>query len=313
MSAPINRFTKPALDPEQQIAQLRGRGLIINDEAQAKVILRATGYFRFCGYAQHWRPTNAAGSPNFPAGLTFDEIVVALDFDRRLRIHIMDAIDRIEVAVRSSFSNALATAFGSHWYLRANLFSNLTEQHTDIIREIKHQIGHNKADKREDFVDEYYNTYNDPDMPPSWMVFEVLSLGAVSRIYANIVKSCQKSIGNELNLHRTLLVSWLHAISILRNYCAHHSRLWNRNFPVKPIIQSKHQIYCSHEAIDKNGNKIIEIGDYRLHTQLLVLHSFLSSVSTENGWVDRLFDLLQSHPSLDKSVMGFPPDWAGFP
>ena len=35
------------------------------------------------------------------------------------------------------------------------------------------------------------------------------------------------------------LRSWLESLTIVRNYCAHHARLWNAHFAVRPKITSR--------------------------------------------------------------------------
>jgi abortive infection bacteriophage resistance protein len=43
------KYTKSALDIEQQIIQLQNRGLIINDEQVAKTSLKNISYYRLAG------------------------------------------------------------------------------------------------------------------------------------------------------------------------------------------------------------------------------------------------------------------------
>ncbi len=118
MSA-ANPFTKPALTPEQQLQQLKDKGLGIEDDQAALHLLKAVGYYRFIGYALYWRQdANGVKQAQFTPGTRLSDIAVAIDFDRKLRNIVLEAIERVEVAVRAAFSNALATdlALGPHWY-----------------------------------------------------------------------------------------------------------------------------------------------------------------------------------------------------
>lgn len=72
--------------------------------------------------------------------------------------------------------------------------------------------------------------------PPSWMIFEVLSLGTVSQIFKNLAREHQKPIAKQYDLDVSIFVSWLHALSYLRNLAAHHQRLWNRRIPLDLLL-----------------------------------------------------------------------------
>lgn len=57
-------YTKPWLSIEQQIAQLRGRGLTVDDTAEAAHLLEEVGYYRLTGYlypARQSEPIAATG------------------------------------------------------------------------------------------------------------------------------------------------------------------------------------------------------------------------------------------------------------
>lgn len=47
--------------------------------------------------------------------------------------------------------------------------------------------------------------------------------------------SDQQTIANRYGLNGwKLLIKWVYCLSYLRNLCAHHSRLWNRNITSRP-------------------------------------------------------------------------------
>ena len=55
-------------------------------------------------------------------------------FDRNLRILVMEALERIEVAVRSRWGNALAVRHGSHAYLKPELFKYPGQHAGDLAK-----------------------------------------------------------------------------------------------------------------------------------------------------------------------------------
>lgn len=93
----------------------------------------------------------------------------------------MDAVERIEVAFCALFSQTMSELHGPHWYLDAGHFVP-SYQHGKFIARIKDDIGHDlsRAAMQQAFIKHYYDKYGDPELPPSWMVFEALSFGTVS-------------------------------------------------------------------------------------------------------------------------------------
>jgi abortive infection bacteriophage resistance protein len=311
----VRVFAKPALAVEQQIAHLKSRGLAIADEVVAARNLRAIGFFRFCGYAQPWRHGHdGTKNPMFLPRTCFDDIVDVADFDRKLRTHLLEAIERIEVAIRAAFSNALGTNDGAHWFTDPSRF-RVGHDHPRLIERIKHEIGFDFRNrlKRDEATRNYLSNYDLPELPPTWIIFEVLSLGTVSRIYKALDTNCQKKFAGEIGVNRDLLASWLEVVTVMRNFCAHHARIWNRHFPVKPQLPNNFHPYFRRTVINRRNEAVIEIGDFKLHTQVFVIVKLLELIGDRSQWVDRLFDLLETHPKLDRGAMGFPPDWMGYP
>lgn len=120
-------FTKPAIDIDAQIALLRARGLTITDEARARHYLSLIGYYRLSGYALVFQVNyNADGSHLFHPSANLGDILDLYIFDRKLRLAVLDALERIEVAIRASLSHEMSMIHGTHWFMDAEPFvSNL--------------------------------------------------------------------------------------------------------------------------------------------------------------------------------------------
>ena len=48
--------------------------------------------------------------------------------------------------------------------------------------------------------------------------------------------SDQIALAKIMGLHSTVLVSWLHTFTYVRNICAHHSRVWNRELAIAMTV-----------------------------------------------------------------------------
>ena len=88
---------------------------------------------------------------------------------------------------------------------------------------------------RQTFIKHYYDNHGEPELPRSWMVFETLTFGTVSQAFKNLTRQNQKPSAKAFGLDGAVLGSWLHALSYVRNLAAHHQRLWNRAYTIKPI------------------------------------------------------------------------------
>ncbi|MDW9250125.1 abi-like family protein [Burkholderia cepacia] len=143
----------------------------------------------------------------------------------------MDAVERIEVALRAALSNPLAIDYGSHWYVERDRFVDLRH-----YARVLDQIARECETRKGSALTHYYRTYASPDLPPIWLVCERLSLGALSRIFSALSMRDHKVAGRHAwpDIPDTVLTSWLQSLTDLRNVCAHHARLWGMKLTVSP-------------------------------------------------------------------------------
>ncbi len=167
----------------------------------------------------------------FKPNATFETAFSMYKFDRELRLLVLRELEKIEVAIRAKMIYVLSYNLGPFWFLDSANFSNL-KKHADTLSKIGLEYSHSD----EEFVKAFKNKYSDP-MPPSWMMMEVLSFGTLSILYSNLLPNRDKrEISGYFGLADKVLSSWLHSIVYLRNVCAHHARLWNREMQIQPMI-----------------------------------------------------------------------------
>jgi abortive infection bacteriophage resistance protein len=222
------KFSKPPLTYEQQADLVLARGLIADKNALMER-LRAVSYYRLCAY---WYPFKRADN-SFEPGTTFDTVWRRYTFDRQLRLLVMDAIERVEITIRSSLAYELSR-FGPFGHLDINNFPGIAPlEHQRLLDEL-----HENANRsREAFVEHFKKTYDEfPDIP-LWAAVETMTFGQMLTVYRNCGKHVQRAIAsNRFNLPGTVVLSWLFTLNYIRNLCAHHSRLWNRELAIKPLI-----------------------------------------------------------------------------
>ena len=90
-------YTKKAHTVEQQIELLKRRGMLITDESDARHYLSHINYYRLRAYWVPFEtPTKAAGDHAFRQGTSFNDVCNLYMFDRKLRLLVLDAIERFD-------------------------------------------------------------------------------------------------------------------------------------------------------------------------------------------------------------------------
>lgn len=230
---------KPPLSVAKQIALLKQRGMLFRDEANAPHFLQNISYYRLKGY--WWDMQADYTLHTFNNNIYFEDIVDRYNFDRHLRLILFDAIERIEISLRTKMIYHMSMRYGGLWYLNPKLFvrQNITIAgvtktiHLHTIDELRKEFGRSQ----EIFIKDHRNRYPMEDAD-AWKILEVASLGTLSKLYKNLEHQLpEKSmIAKQMGLHlHSELSSWLEAITYVRNIIAHHSRLWSRNMVKKPV------------------------------------------------------------------------------
>jgi abortive infection bacteriophage resistance protein len=160
------RFNKPAITIQQQAQLMIDRGLVVKDRTRLERELRTIGYYRLSAYWLHFEepaPHGKTRSKIFKQGTRHENVIDHYIFDRKLRLIIMEAIERIEVAVRASWTNRFALAHGSHAQIVTNHFRNPWE-HASMVS----KLGNGVKRSKEVFITHYLEKYTEPYMPPIW-------------------------------------------------------------------------------------------------------------------------------------------------
>ncbi|CUX06961.1 Abi family protein [Agrobacterium fabacearum S56] len=271
--------------------------MAVPDRAHTAHCLEHLSYYRLRAY---WLPFEEAAPQNgehcFKSGTTFDNVLDLYIFDRRLRLLVMDAIERIEVSLRGSWAHHLAMKYGPHGYLEPALY-NRTDRYAQAFARLIEDLKRSK----DTFIVHYRSKYDDPEHPPIWMTAEVVSLGQLSMWYSNLKsRPDRQAIAKTYGLDETVLVSLAHHLTYIRNICAHHGRLWNKQITVKMIVPK------SPSSLKLAMNQNIQ---GRLYNTLAVLGYLMEVVAPGNQWRQHLSDLMNSCPLADENAMGFPGNW----
>ncbi len=292
-------YEKPPLTIEQQVAQLKQRGMIFTDEREAARILARLNYYRLTAY---WYPFYSdSHAREFQPGTRFDDVVAHYEFDRRLRLRVMDAVERFEIALRTQFAYQLAHRHNGWAYEDAALFSDLT-RHTSRLNTLDRELNRSK----ETFILHYQQKYTTPQRPPLWIACEVMSLGLLSGLFDNLKQRAdRKAIAHDFGLDELVLRSLTHHVTFIRNICAHHGRLWNRDFAITTKLP-EHAPKNLRDSLEPESPK-------KLYNTLVLLGYCLEQISDDGRWRNQIIELIGQYPQIDTSAMGFPLDWRDRP
>lgn len=279
-------FNKLARSPAYLISFLQGKGLNIDDTAYAESCLTYIGYYRLKIYMRSFEDN----AKRFHPDTTFEQIVDVYNFDRKLRLQCLDAIERIEVALRAHIINIMGKYGGPHFYYSEDFFE-LKDSVTGIRQ---------RAQKAKHLsITHYRQEYYQPHLPPIWCLTEASTFGEISKWFADLELIYRKEIAQGFGFDEKICVSWFRSITALRNICAHHGRLWNAELHVDTPIKAK-----SYKQELSNNT--------RCYSRLVILLAFLNQIDPNHGtgWRSVLIEFLDRRPAfISLADMGFPSDW----
>lgn len=273
-----------------------GRGLVA-DRARLIRRLRSVGYYRLCGYWHHLKLPNEHFSP----GSDFERVWTTYNFDRRLRMVVMEAIERIEVAIRCDVYTEIVMRHGPFGHVDAKNFPNARPgQHQKMIDGLRYEANRSS----ESFVVHFKRKYDEfPDLP-LWAAAQIISFGTVLTLLNMSAPDIRPGIARKYGVTDTVFASWLLTLNLVRNICAHHSRLWNRELPLKPLIPNQ-----------KNGPEWHHppIQNHRLYAVLTMLRVMQGVIAPRSQWRERVTSLFDAFPNVPLQPMGMTPSWRDHP
>jgi abortive infection bacteriophage resistance protein len=288
---------KPPFTIQDQITLLQGRNMSFRQLAVAPHFLSNISYYRLKGY--WWEMQDNKVNHHFQNGSFFEDVIDLYNFDRHFRLIVFNAIERIEIALRTKLIYHLSLKYGCDWYLNPSLFEEQKRFGLFVSK-----VYQDMSNSSEEFIIKHFQNHP-TEHPESWKSLEVLTLGTLSKLYKNLKHQLPEKniIAKEFGLYnQKYLESWLLTITLIRNIIAHHSRLWNRviinkydwppNTP-NPIL--------SYIPDNKQRRKVFPILSAILYMN--------NEISPGNNIKQELFQLFSSFPNTPLNRMGFPHNW----
>lgn len=209
--------------------------------------------------------------------------------------------------MRTVISNQMSMLYGPFWYMNhphqvlGHASGSRDRPEPFPLGSFLGTVERETRRSRDLFAQHYFGTYTEPLLPPSWLMAECLSFGKWSHLYKHLQKADQthpnpkKIVAKAFGLAAPLVESWLHALTLLRNICAHHGRVWNRRFVVRPAVYN----LAAEHFTDPQSYYCLAV----------VMRLFSKAVDTQDEWPIRLMDLFRMHPAIAPADLGFPQGW----
>ena len=280
---------------EEQLDILRKRGLRIDDDNKAIEFLKNNNYYRISGYSLTLRNHDI-----FYEQASFQNIIDIYNCDHEMRFLLLKYLEEIEVIFKSIYVYNFSRIYGPLGYLSSSHFNNPSE-YISILSKTEDQK--NKRLPNEAYLKHFINDLKE-DIP-FWAYVDLFTISDISKLYSISEDALKEAVANNFDIKGAdktqLLGSFMHSMTILRNLCAHGSRIYNRLFEQKPALNSRQKKLLLKKESGAPDNSHL-FGFVLLMLQLLPEDS--------KGQLKQDLKLLsQKYLFVDFRHYGFSPNW----
>ena len=299
----MRQYTKQPM-PIHDFANLLIARNLVADYDKLLHALRTVGYFRLTGYLYPFRLPN---SDDYQHGTTLEKLWTIYTFDRKLRLVTLDALARIEIAVRALIVNGHTSQFPTDplAYLNSASLPGLKPQrHLDLLNAIAKAT---RNAKDEPDIRHLAIEYGIVNHPPVWNVMEHSPFGIVTLFYEGLDSKVKQQVSNAFYIQPNAFSGVLMTLKNARNICAHHSRLWNCHIRsrVSQTLGAWTELQPLRESLSRQTTM-----NYTTVFSLLSICAFcIKCVHPQSQWKERCKSLLKEADPFILKGMGVPSDW----
>ncbi len=307
-------YSKPYLSLPDQLAKLKSRGLKVTDDDEAIQCLHRNGYYRLSAYWYLFRQINLGErSDKFLDDSYFNHARDLYVFDKRIKLLLLDAIERIEIAVRVEISLQLGK-IDPFAYTNPRLFHTAFTTLDRRTGRIKHREWLIKFDamvarSRDEFVLHHKRKYGDTSPLPIWIAIELWDFGMLSHLFSGMKVKDRELVSSRFMVPDwQLMESWLRCLNYVRNVIAHHGRLWNLSLADNPKLPTM--------GLMPEFDMLLTIPNVntRLYSICCILSHLSRVINPSSTWTKQLVALVVQFPAMPHANihhMGFPANWQG--
>jgi abortive infection bacteriophage resistance protein len=319
-------YQKPWLPVSEQIERLAKRGVDVGDRNETSSLLNAVGYYRLTGYLYPFRSSEWVAGPDghdalvildeYQAGTSIAAAAALIDFDRQMRMLVLDGTERIEVSLRTSIGHLLGEVSAYAHTEPANFGPAFTEHGTNpqtgesLPSKLDRWI--ERVEQRQDSSDEafvaHFRDRYDNKMP-IWALTEIMEFGHLARLYAGLNNPLATKIAQWYGVpSKRVMASWIASLNYVRNVAAHHARLFNRKLVVAPKRSSRGSIPALDHLSDHDSAK----ARFGVYNALAVMAYLIGVIDPSCDWSRRAAELILRFPPsghISTESLGAPAGW----
>lgn len=293
----MQTYNKAFLDYEELAERAMSRGLGVSSKDILVSVLKRISYYRFTGYLF---PFKQQGSEDYLPGTTLAGVLDRYYFDDELRKITFAALAEVELQLRNDILHEHTRRYGPFGFLtnKSLPFMNPLEHSTFISSMQK-----NNTTSKELFIVRYNVKYSCSNALPFWMALETSTFGELLYVHKGLEGDIKNVIANKYHLPKQVIRSWLLSLNYIRNICAHHYRLWDKNLSVTPRRREKRSEWTKPVPVDTS----------KFYAVALVVLHFQKHIDTI-GWKKAFLSIVKKYPGVPLcGRMGFPEDWQQIP
>ncbi|RJO79796.1 Abi family protein [Nocardia panacis] len=273
---------KPFLSVTEQVNRLRDNGLALREDESvvAEHFLRDHNYYRVSGSFRYFQVNPPAGLNQFRSESSFEKIRTAYEFDRRLAQRLQSGLAEFEIVFRSQLAYLMARSAGPTSYLDEQTYDDKNGARDRLLQDIRNE----SRRSNERFV-QHHSTLGEP--MPIWAAVEVMSFGTTSKMYG-LVKDAEgvfKPLAARFGISHRASRRIFRAMTVLRNVCAHHGRISNRNHRIS--------LEAPRELQQQPDKTIYKDTPW---AWVLTLGHLVDNVRANHDYSESLWDFLEAEP-----------------
>lgn len=296
----MQQYPKTILSIQQQVQSYIDAGMDVSPQDEAEKALTTIGYYRLRGYSYHLYDNTAK---KYLANTKFSDVLSLYRFDTALSHLISCMLSSIEVALRVRLNESLLVYCDPLVLNDPTVFSD-KKIYWQNVGTIASEI----ARSNDVFIKHNFSKHG--GQIPLWATVEVMSFGTLSKTIKNLKTGpgtaydklaeyykYKSPNGKMVKPNKQMFSSWIQSASVLRNMCAHNSRIYNRVISTTPELI----------AIDQ----IVPQPRFNGLYQIMLAMKYLRP--TDETWVEfvtELNHLISEYSTVvDLCRMNFPADW----
>lgn len=300
------------MNSKRQISQLKKRGLIINNSNFACNILDNNNYYNIINAFK--APFLKSNNPEqYILNTTFEEIFAMYVFDVDLRNLFLKYILKTENTFKTYLSHIISIDYNPSPYFSEIIYDSKKINDVKKFQKILFELYQKNIENPM-----MCHFINRGEMVPLWAFVNVFDFGKTRTFYNYLIRKLKQKISAKYKLSSNVLYTFLSAINLYRNICAHNNRLYNYKIIAYRMQLSNTKIHANlniEETILVDGSKQYNKGKRDLFAIVIAFkymlndRDFKSFYNHLNNIINHLSSKLKVI-SIDKILddMGFPLD-----